>query len=229
DHLVGAVPHTSVNGVGGGGLSNAGDVLDGSRTYIWDKGGAADLADGIANRGDSGFAMMIWDFGSAFDSMRLYTHQDHYFGGPIFDPFQAQDVMEYSVWGSHDGDSFALLSDVIDFDIDGGGAGLPTYVFFGEEPSIVYRGGSAEFGAVNAYTREYVFSDAYRYYGIRTSLVSLAQDDADPEIDTIAAFNISDRPEGSPGKPTNAVPEPASLILFGMGAVGAIARKKFAA
>ena len=168
--------------------------------------------------------------GSAFDSMRLYTHQDHYSGGPITDPFVAQDVMEYSVWGSTDGDNFVLLSDVTGFIIAGGGAGLPTYLFAGTAPSIVYRGGSTEFGALNAYTREYVFSSAYQYYGIRTSTVSLTASDADPEIDAVAGFNISTRPPGSPGTtpPGTDVPEPVTLSLLGAGlfGIGALRRRR---
>lgn len=210
-------PHTSVAGVGGSGLSANGSSHNGQRTYIYDRGAGPDLADGIANRGDAGFAMMIWDMGSAFDSLRLYTHQDHYSGGPIFDPFVGQDVMEYSVWGSTDGDNFVLLSDVVAFDLDGGGAGLPTYTFNGTEPSVVYRGGSTEFGAVNAYTREYVFDTAYQFYGIRSSTVSLVALDADPEIDALAAFNIDTRPPGTPGtRPPNGVPDGgATILLFG--------------
>jgi len=132
-HLLANDPdHPSVAGVGGGGISSAGTPLDGQRTYIYDRGAQPDLTDGIANRGDAGFAMLVWDMGTSFDSMRLYTHQDHYSGGPITTNFTAQDVMEYSVWGSHNGDDFVLLSDVTGFDINGGGAGLPTYTFAGE-------------------------------------------------------------------------------------------------
>ncbi|MBM4384752.1 MAG: hypothetical protein FJ091_15475 [Deltaproteobacteria bacterium] len=224
-HLLANDPnHPSVAGVGGGGISAAGTALDGYRTYIYDLGAQADLTDGVANRGDPGFAMMIWDMGQAFDSLRLYTHQDHYSGGPITSNFTAQDVMEYSVWGSHDGDNFILLSDVVDFDLLGGGVGLPTYTFVGTAPSVVYRGGSAEFGVTNAYTREYVFSQAYRYYGIRTSQVSLTIPgggvDADPEIDGVGAFNISTRPPGTPG-----VPEPSLAALLGVGAMGLAAAR----
>jgi hypothetical protein len=211
-------PKISVAGVGGGGLSDAGDALNGNRTYIYDHGAAADLADGVANRGDSGFAMMIWDMGGSFDSLRLYTHQDHYSGGPITDGFTAQDVMEYSVWGSSDGNNFILLSDVTAFNLTGGGAGLPTYTFNGTAPSVVYRGGSTEFGAVNAYTREYVFGSSYQYFGIRTSTVSLLANDADPEIDAIAAFNINTRPPGTPGTTPNGVPDGGSTALL-MGTV----------
>lgn len=219
-HLIGG-PQTSVAGSGGGGLSAAGSALDGSRTYIFDLAAQPDLTDGLAVRGVAPFAMMIWDMGTAYDSMRLYTHQDHYSGGPVTTPFVAQDLMEYSVWGSDDGDSFTRLSDVIGFDINGGGAGLPTYTFAGTEPSVVYRGGSAEFGIANAYTREYVFSRAYRFYGIRTSQISLDQRDADPEIDAVAAFNAADRCAIAPNDPSCRqgdipVPEPGSPALVAL-------------
>ena len=225
NHLVAGDAHPSVAGTGGpSGISNNGDALNGSRTYIYDSSGAADLADGIANRGDSGFAMLIWDMGSAFDSMRLYTHQDHYSGGPITDNFVAQDVMEYSVWGSKNGDDFVLLSDVISFDLTGGGAGLPTYTFAGADPTIVWRGGSAENGALNAYTREYVFADAYQYYGVRSSTITIRANDADPEIDAIAAFNTLDRCTINPDDPSciSTIPIPSALYLFFTGLLGLI-------
>jgi hypothetical protein len=228
DHLVSPQPHPSVAGVGGGGIHNDGDALNGRRTYIYDRGAQPDLTDGVANRGDAGFAMLIWDMSSAFDSIRLYTHQDHYGGGPINDNFTAQDVMEYSVWGSHDGDNFVLLSDVVGLTLGGGGPGLPTYTFSGVAPSVVYRGGSTEHGTTNAYTREYVFGTAYRYYGVRTSQISLTIPgggiDADPEIDAVAGFNISDRPPGTPGTPTVPLPAAAWLGLALLGFMGAIRR-----
>jgi hypothetical protein len=201
-------PNGSVAGTGGSGISvPGGSTLNGQRTYIYDRDYTGYAAGAAVARGAGDFAMLVWDMGVAMNTMRLYTHQDHYGGGPISDPFVAQDVMEYSVWGSNDNVTFVLLSDVTAFDIDGEGPGLPTYTFLGEEPSFVYRGGSAEFGAVNAYTRDYTFANNYRYYGVRSSLISARAQDADPEIDAIV---------GNPG-PINRVPEPGMLTLLGLG------------
>lgn len=218
DHQVTGDPKESVAGTGGtAGISNNGDALNANRTYIYDTGAATALGNGTTARGDSDFAMLIWDMGmgNAFDTMRLYTHQDHYGGGLISDPFIAQDVMEYSVWGSNDGDNFVLLSDVVGFDINGEAPGVPTYTFMGTEPSVVFRGGSDAFGNTNAYTRDYTFDDAYRYFGIKASSISLAYPlvgggfgtDADPEIDAIA---------GNAG-PIVDVPEPGALVLLAAG------------
>ena len=88
----------------------------------------------------------------------------------------------------------------------GGGAGKPTYTFEGTEPSFIYRGGSPEFGIINAYTRDYTFADDFRYYGVRSSLISLVARDADPEIDAVI---------GNPG--AIRIPEPGTLALLGLG------------
>jgi hypothetical protein len=222
-HLVGADPHPSVAGVGGGGFNKpAGSALDGNRTYTYDLGAAAPIAAGTTSRGASDFAMLIWDMGTALNTMRLYTHQDHYSGGPITTQFVAQDVMEYSVWGSNDGDNFILLSDVVNYDINGGGAGLPTYTFTGTAPEVIFRGGSQEFGVLNAYTRDYVFPSSWRYYGVRASTVTLTMTggapDADPEIDAVF---------GNRGSIVNPTPEPSSLVLAGLGlAAAAVCRRR---
>lgn len=210
-------PNGSVAGLGGSGINAAaGSALDGQRTYIWDKAYSGYAAGGSVTRGANDFAMLVWDMGVAMNTMRLYTHQDHYGGGPITDPFVAQDVMEYSIWGSNDNITFFLLSDVIAFNINGGGAGKPTYTFLGDEPTIVYRGGSSEFGALNAYTRDYTFSADYRYYGVRSSLITARAQDADPEIDAVV---------GNPG-PINRVPEPGTLGLLGLAFLALAARRR---
>jgi hypothetical protein len=207
NHLAEGV-NGSVAGLGGSGINAAaGSVLDGQRTYIYDRAYPGFSAGSSIARGSAWFAMLVWDMGVAMNTMRLYTHQDHYNGGPITDPFTAQDVMEYSVWGSNDNITFFMLSDVTAFDITGGGVGKPTYTFEGAEPTFIYRGGSAEFGVINAYTRDYTFADNFRYYGVRSSLISVRAQDADPEIDAIV---------GNPG-PIVTVPEPGSLALFGFG------------
>ena len=215
DHLVSPQAFPSVAGTGGSGISNDADALNGLRTYTYDTSAQADLTDGIANRGDTNFAMLIWDMGAPFNSMRLYTHQDHIFDGPNTGPlgivtnFVAQDVMEYSVWGSNDGNNFVLLSDVTGFNIAGDGAGKPTYTFSGTEPTTVYRGGSTEIGVLNAYTRDYTFPNSYQYYGVRTSQVSLTIPgggvDADPEIDAVVGFNAC--PPGTSGTYPNCIPD----------------------
>jgi hypothetical protein len=209
-------PAGSLPGVGGSGINGpAGTSLDGARTYIYDQAG---WVDGVVARGEADFAMLVWDVGTPLDTVRLYTHQDHYAGGPITTDFVAQDVMEYSVWGSNDNVTFVLLSDVVGYTLDGGGPGLPTYTFSGTEPTVIYRGGSAELGIVNAYTRDYTFPASYAYFGVRTSTISRTfpgGPDADPEIDALA-FNRG---------PISTVPEPATWALVVTGLAGALRRR----
>lgn len=201
----------SVPGLGGSGINApAGSALDGNRTYIYDRAYTGYPAGAPVVRGAADFAMLVWDMGVAMNTMRLYTHQDHYGGGPITTDFVAQDVMEYSVWGSNDNVTFFLLSDVVGFNINGGGAGKPTYDFLGTEPSFIYRGGSPEFGILNAYTRDYTFAADYRWYGVRSSLISVRAQDADPELDAVV---------GNPGA-IRVVPEPGALALIGLALAG---------
>jgi hypothetical protein len=201
----GAAAHPSVPGVRTDGGVNAwafdatGNVLDGSgdlgRVFMYDALAAADLTDGVANRGDQNFAMMIWDFGRPVDFVRVYPMVDHGTpGGPFVDEFHGGDMISQSLWGSNDGDSFVLLSDATAFATGGVNGQTPTWTFTGVQPTV-YRGGSAEFGAINGYTRDYTLPNSYRYFGIRASTIRQvlkfdfsdnAIQDSDPEIDAIA-------------------------------------------
>jgi hypothetical protein len=184
-----------------------GTLLDGGRVYFFDNLGSTDNPATATP-----FNLLVWQFGAAKDSVRLYTHQDHLVGSADTD-FEAQDVMEYSVWGCNGAAGacktqveWTLLSDVIAF--ANVASGNPTYTFAGTDPTTVYRGGSAEFSAVNAYTRDYTFGVSYNYFGIRASSISFAADDADPELDALVAFNRRD---------VTGVPVPSSLLLLALG------------
>ena len=195
-----------------------GTLLDGGRVYFFDNLGSTDDPATATP-----FNLLVWQFSAAKDSVRLYTHQDHLVGAADT-PFEAQDVMEYSVWGCNGAagacktaGEWTLLSDVTAFaDV---ASGNPTYTFSGTDPTTIYRGGSAEFGVLNAYTRDYTFATAYNFYGIRSSTISFVANDADPELDSLVAFNRVDVP---------VVPEPETyaMLLAGLGAIGAVARRR---
>lgn len=195
-----------------------GTLLDGTRVYFFD---ADNSTDNPATA--TPFNLLVWQFSSPKDSVRLYTHQDHYAGGPIpNDGFTANEVLEYSVWGCNGPNGgcknqadWTLLSDPTDYSFPT--AGKPEYVFAGLAPAAtIYRGGSAEFGIVNAYVQDFTFVSGYNFFAIRGSTIAMIANTADPELDAMAAFNRSDVP--LPG----AVPEPASLALF-VAALGGLA------
>lgn len=191
-----------------------GTALDGTRVYFFDDKDPDDV-----NLAEP-FNLLIWQFSSPKDSVRLYTHQDHLSPDGVADTdFEAQDVMEYSVWGCNGADGacktkgeWALLNDVAG--MAGVASGKPTYTFSGTDPATIYRGGSGEFGLINAYTRDYTFGTPYNYFGMRTSTLSMIFNDADPELDAVVAFDREDFPE--PGDGT-VIPEPTSLFLLGSG------------
>ena len=107
---------------------------------------------------------------------------------------------------------WTLLSDV---------TGLDPFAFTGTAPTTVYRGGSAERGAVNAYTQDYTYATAYDFYGVRASTLAMQYAIKAPELDAMAAYNR--RGFDAP------VPEPATLALMGLGlsALAFLRRRRF--
>jgi hypothetical protein len=211
DFHTSAEPHPSVNGQRfdaptssqiDASFNTAGSTLDGTsgagasanRVYIYDQGwdGAA-----TATRGNANFAMLVWEFPTAVDFVRIFPMQDH-LGEAV--EFVVQDVAEWSVWGSNDGDAWTLLSDPL---AAVGTFPNQTYTYFGLEPTTVYRSGTTEFGDINSYTRDYDLPTPYKWIGLRTSTIS--QDfrsalypfgDADPEIDAVAGRPAQEEPPG---------------------------------
>jgi hypothetical protein len=161
------------------------------------------------------YRMMVYDLGSAKRGLRMYTAIDHWDGDPqsfvsgccgLSASFVTQDVMEYSVWGTNVDPadpafmtmaSWVKLSDVVGFDnsqaaIDAGG---PFFSFDGDfgagaaAPTVVYTQGGGGCGITNAYSRDYVFCNAYRYVGVRSSTISMLEPDADPELDAVYGWD----------------------------------------
>lgn len=205
----------------GGTVGSAADGtnLDGNRVYFYDNDFSTDNPQTATP-----FNLLVWEFASAKDSVRLYTHQDHFSGGAV-DAFLASELLEYSVWGCNGGAGacktqaeWTFLSDPTSFTIT---SGKPDYAFAGTAPTTIFRGGSAEFGLTNAYVQDFSFSSAYNFYAIRGSSIAMLANTADPELDAMVAFNRTDFPD-----PTNSVPEPTSLTLLGLGLMGILFKRR---
>lgn len=205
------------------GSSADGTNLDGNRVYIFDINDAAGPQGAPAQ---AAFNLLVWQFNAPKDSVRLYTHQDHYFGGPITTDALAAEVLEYSIWGCNSTaaagckaqGNWTFLSDPTG--VDHYSASGPEYKFTGAQAGNIFRGGSGEFGLVNAYTQDYTFGTTYDFFAIRGSTQAMRYNTADPELDAMVAFNRKDVP---------IVPEPSTYALMGAGVLGlwtALRRKR---
>lgn len=207
------------NYVGPSAEEGNGTLLDGTRVYLNDVNGALEDAQTATP-----FQLLVWQFTSPRDSVRLYTHQDHYFGGPIGG--NAPEVLEYSVWGCNSGpgvdctqqNQWTFLSDPNGFTVVND---LPFYTFAGTAPATIWRGGSAEEGILNAYVQDFTFPQAYDFYAIRGSTIAMRAFTADPELDAMASFRRVDFPG-----PGTGIPEPATLLLVGVAAAAAASRRR---
>lgn len=90
-HLPNYIGGTTQDGV------NAGSLLDAVRVYFFDATGSTDNPATATP-----FNLLVWQFGSAKDSVRLYTDQDHYEGGAITDP-----LLRKMSWNTAFGDAMA--------------------------------------------------------------------------------------------------------------------------
>jgi hypothetical protein len=198
-----------------------GTALDGTRVYLNDVNDPAGLSGPLAT---ANFNLLVWQFDKPKDTVRLYTHQDHYFGGPVGDAL-APEVLEYSIFGCKSAATadmcksqagWTLLSDPVSWTLNADSN--PIYNFHGTAAAVVYRGGSAEFGLVNAYVQDYTLADSYDFFAIRGSSIAMQANTADPELDAMAAYNRIDVP----------IPEPGTWAMFaaGLGALMAWRRRR---
>ena len=172
-------------------------------------------ANSLRNARSDPFNLLVWDFESAYDSIRVYNHPDNAYSTPEL----WAEYMQLSVWGCNGVNAadctnaydWVLLSDATGFDT---ASGKPIYAFDGTAPTTIYRGGSGEFGTANAYTQDYSYATAYNFYGVRASTLAMQYDITAPEVDALAAFNRT-----AFLARVAEIPEPATLALAGLGLV----------